>query len=251
MVRIPALGADTFGIGAGEFDFGGGVGAVAELVLQPLEPDRVDRPVRGKARHQETAQSIVGLRQHQKGVAHRRRHEPFMPGDAIGAAVALRPGHVGANVGAALLLGHAHAERHAALGPPRRKRRIVGARSQYRHHPGQQIRLLRQCRDRGARHRDRTEVPGLDLGGHVEPGGADDFQRTTGGLALRVPGRIMHAGVRRMRHQLVIGRMKLDLVATITSGIEGPKFRRVLVGDAAPLGHRGRTPMTAEIGQFG
>ena len=40
-----ALVADPLGIGADEFDLGRGIGAVAELVLQPLELDRVDRAV--------------------------------------------------------------------------------------------------------------------------------------------------------------------------------------------------------------
>ena len=124
-----ALVADAHRIGADEFHLGRGIGAVAELVLQALELDRVDRSVRPEARHEEAGQAFVGLRQHQEGVAHRRRHEPFMPGDAIGVAVALRARHVGAHVGAALLLGHAHAERHAALGRPRREGRIVGARA--------------------------------------------------------------------------------------------------------------------------
>ena len=128
-----ALVADALGIGAGELHFGRRIGAVAELVLQPLKLDRVDRAVRRKARHEETAQAVIGLRQHQKGVAHRRRHEPFVAGDAVGVAVALRARHVGAHVGAALLLGHAHAERHAALCRPRRKARIVGARREDRH----------------------------------------------------------------------------------------------------------------------
>ena len=44
--------------------------------------------------------------------------------------------------------------------------------------------------------------------------------------------------------------MKLDLVAAVAAGIEGPQLWRVLVGDAAPRRHRRRTPMLAEFGQF-
>ena len=237
-------------VGAGEFHFGGSVGAVAELVLQPLEPDRVDGAIGRKARHEETAQALVGLRQHQEGVAHRRRHEPFMPGDAIGIAVALGARHVGAHVGAALLLGHAHAERHAALGPPRREARIVGTRRDHRHHLRQQIRLFGERRDRCARHGDRAEMAGLDLRGDIEFRGAHHFRSAAGRFAVRVPGRIVHAGMRRMRHQLVIGRVKLDFVAAVAAGIEGPQFRRILIGEPAPRRHRGRTPMLAEFGQF-
>ena len=71
-----------------------------------------------------------------------------------------------------------------------------------------------------------------------------------GGPAVRIPGRIVHAGMGRMRHQLVIGRMKLDLVAAIAPGIERSQFRRVLVGDPAALRHDGRSPMLAEIRQL-
>ena len=44
--------------------------------------------------------------------------------------------------------------------------------------------------------------------------------------------------------------MKLDFVAPVAAGIEGPQFWRVLVGEPAPLGHRRRTPVLAEFGQF-
>ena len=207
-------------------------------------------PSGAKARHEETGQPLLRLRQHQKGVAHRRRHEPFMPGDAIGLAVAHRARHVGAHVGAALLLGHAHAERHAALGPPWRKGRIVGAGRDHGHRLRQQVRLRRQCRDRGARHGDRAEMPGLDLRRHVEFCRAHHFGSAAGGLAVRRPGRVVHAGMGAARHQFVIGGMKLDLVAPVAAGIEGPQFWRVLVGDAAARRHRGRSPVLAEFGQF-
>ena len=148
-------------------------------------------PSGAKARHEETGQPVIGLRQHQERVAHRRRHEPFMPGDAIGVAVALRARHVGADVGAALLLGHAHAQRHAALCPPWRKGRVVGARRDHRHRLRQQVRLRRQRRDRGARHGDRAEMTGLDLRCHIEFRGAHHFGSAAGRLALRGPGRIV------------------------------------------------------------
>ena len=37
-----AFAADALRIGGGELDLGRGVGAIAELVLQPLKPDGVD-----------------------------------------------------------------------------------------------------------------------------------------------------------------------------------------------------------------
>ena len=139
----------------------------------------------------------LGLRQHQERVAHRRRHEPFVPGDAVAVAVALGARHVGAHVGAALLLGHAHAERHAALGPPRRKAtdrrlRVAMTGIAFASRSG----CDRQRRDRGARHGDRAEMAGLDLRGHVELRRAHHFGRAAGRLAVRGPGRIVHAGMR-------------------------------------------------------
>ena len=82
MVRTPApFGADALGIGAVEFDLGGGVRLVAELVLQALEADRVLAAVGPVARHQIAGEPARRLRQHQEGIAHRRRHEPFVAGD--------------------------------------------------------------------------------------------------------------------------------------------------------------------------
>ena len=238
-----ALIANALGIGILELDLGGCVGTVAELVLQALELDRIHRSVRPEARHEETGESFVGLRQHQKRVAHRRRHEPFMAGDTIGVAVGFRARHVGAHVGAALLLGHAHAQRHAALGPPWRE-------ADHGHGLCQKPRLRRQCRHRGARHGDRAQMAGLDLGSDVEFRRAHDFGGVSGRLALGGPGRIVQAGMGAVRHQLVIGRMKLDFVAPVAAGVERPQFWRVLVGDAPPRRHRRRTPMLAELGQF-
>ena len=131
---------------------------------------------------------------------------------------------------------------------PWREGRIVGTRGDHGHHLRQQVRLHRQRRDRRARHRDRAEMPSLDLRGHVKFCRAHHLRRAAGRPALRVPGRIMHAGMRGVRHQLVIGRMKLDLVAAVAAGIEGAQFWCVLVGNASALGHRGGAPMLAEFG---
>ena len=81
-----------------ELDLRGGVGAVAELVLQPLKPHAVAGCRRGRKRGTRKQDSPSRrLRQHQEGVRHRRRHEPFVAGEAIEAvAGALGPGRVGA-----------------------------------------------------------------------------------------------------------------------------------------------------------
>jgi hypothetical protein len=55
-----------------EFDFRGGVGAIAELVLQALDVDSVARAVGQPARHEQAGQSALGLGEHQVRVALRR-----------------------------------------------------------------------------------------------------------------------------------------------------------------------------------
>ena len=234
-----------------EYHFRRGIGAVADLVFQALEMDRVDRAVRTKARHDKTRQSAHRLRQHQKGVAHRRRHEPFLAGDDISLAVAFGARGVGAHVGAALTLRHAHADGHAALVPPRREGRIVTAGAEHRHDLRAQCRICRQRAHRGARHGDRAQMSGLDLRRHKEFCRPHHFGRIAGRLACRRPGRAMQPGARTVRHQFMIRRVEFDLVAAIAARIERFQLRRIVVGEAAALGHRARAPEPAELRQFG
>ncbi|MNI12340.1 hypothetical protein D3C73_655180 [compost metagenome] len=100
----------------GELDFGRRVGAITDLVLQPLELQTVGRTVFQKTRNEEAADIILGLCQHDETVTHRCRHEPFVAIQAIDALTyPLGSGAVGAHVGAALLFRHAHAERYRAF----------------------------------------------------------------------------------------------------------------------------------------
>ena len=101
-----------------ELDLAGRVRAVAELVLEPLDVDRVALAVGREARQEEAGDAALGLREHEERVAHRRRAEPLVAGDLVlgaGAAAVERPRRrgVGAHVGAALLLGHRHAAERA------------------------------------------------------------------------------------------------------------------------------------------
>ena len=61
-----AFGADAPRVGIVKLDFRRCVRLVAELVLQLPEMQAVDAAVRPEARHEETGQPAVGLRQHQK-----------------------------------------------------------------------------------------------------------------------------------------------------------------------------------------
>ena len=78
-----ALLADQPRPGAAELDLARGVGAVAELVLEALDVDRVALAVGREARHQEARQPAVGLREDEERVAHRRREEPLVAGDLV------------------------------------------------------------------------------------------------------------------------------------------------------------------------
>jgi hypothetical protein len=107
-----------------------GVGMIPQLVLEALQQQRIDRAVRQKARHKKTGQPTGGLCKHQEGIAHRRRQKPLVPGEAVFQSGAPgRHGHgawcVGADIGATLFLGHAHAHQRAALVGRRRETGIV------------------------------------------------------------------------------------------------------------------------------
>ena len=106
---------------------------VAELVLQALDVKRVASAVGQDPRHQEAGDALVGPREHEEDVGHRRRAEPLVPDDLVlgaGAAAVqrMRDGRVRAHVRAALLLGHRHPGDRAALLARRDQPRVVAAR---------------------------------------------------------------------------------------------------------------------------
>ncbi len=166
---LPFL-ADAHGIGVVELDLRRGVGAVAELVLQPLEMQRVDRAVGPKARHEETGQPARRLRQHQERVAHRRRHEPFVAGDR---------GSRRRRGSARVVLARTSVPPCFSVMPmpsvmpdllrPRPEARVVVARRRFSASAApRSAGSAASARDRGARHGDRAHVPVLDLRHHVD-----------------------------------------------------------------------------------
>ncbi len=68
------------------FQFGGGVRPVAQLVLEPLQGDRVAGAVGQHPRQQEAGQALRRLREGEEDVVHRRRGEPFVPGQPVDVA---------------------------------------------------------------------------------------------------------------------------------------------------------------------
>ncbi len=222
-----ALGADSLRPGAVELDLGGGIRLVAELVLQPLEADRVLRAIRPVTRHQVTGEAAFCLGEHEEGVAHRRRHEPFVAADLDMVAVCGGARDVGAHVGATLALGHAHAQRDAVLLPPGQTARIVGAGLDLRQPLRKKRWLGPQRAHAGMRHGDRAHMAALGLRREIEADRAGRHRRRT---VAAVVGGGMDAVADALLHQCVIGGMELDQIEAVALAVHGAELRRVLVG---------------------
>ncbi|MNL23310.1 hypothetical protein D3C87_1446940 [compost metagenome] len=131
------------------------------------------------ARQQETGQALVGLRQGQEGVAHRRRAKPFVPNQFIGLARTagtdrIRLGGIGTHIGAALLLGHGHADGDPGLVGHADIARVVFGGEDLRQPFFRQVRLQAHRRDTGEGHGQRAAAAGFGLAVQVSHGGAGD-----------------------------------------------------------------------------
>ena len=207
-----ALLADQPCGGAVVFDLTGGVGVVAELVLEPLQEHSVAGAVGQDARQHEAGQPARGLREHQEDVAHRRRGEPLVAGQAVGAvAVGGCFGGAGAHVGAALLLGHRHARGDAGFGGGQLQLGVVFATGQQRLVHRRQFGVVAQRRHHGVGHRDRADVARLDRP-HRRLGGADHVRARP----LVGPRRGVQTVGDRRAHQLVVGGVVLHLVDAVS-----------------------------------
>ena len=237
--------------GAAELDLARGVRAVAELVLEPLDVDRVALAVGGESRHQEAGEAAVRLSQDQEGVAHRRRHEPLVAGELVlGAGAATvqrcRRGRVGAHVRAALLLGHPHPAERARLLGRRSQVAVVGERAEARLPLGGELGLVSQRRDRRVGHRQRTADTGFGLRG--------DEHRRAGDMRARLrlaPRQRVQAEADPGTEQLVPGRMELDLVDAVAEAVVGAQLRRVLVRLEAPADRLRRAGEGADLDRPG
>ena len=228
-----------------ELDLARGVRAVAELVLQPLEVERVLGPVRQHAREQEAGEPARRLGEDEEGVAHRRRAEPLVPGEpvlAAGAAAAhrRRPRRVRPDVRAALLLGERHADEGPRLLGHRAEPGIVGGRADPRQPFGGQLGLTAERRHRGVRHPDRTADARFDLAQEEHAGGPGDV----GAGPRGAPGSAVEALAHGQPEQGVPGRVELHLVAPVPEAVEGVEHRRVAIGQHPPLEHL-RLPQAA------
>ena len=234
-----------------ERDLARGVRAVAELVLEPLDAEAVARAVGQHARQEEAREAGGRLREHEERVAHRRRAEPLLPVEHVLAAAG-RPGdgRVRAQVGAALPLGHRHADERSALLRRRPQAEVVLARREQRLPLGRERRRRRAQRGHcGVRHRDRAPVARLDLRGEHEERRPRD---------VRAVAAVVHEASAgppdRQAHQVVPRRMELDLVDALAEAVVRAQLRRMLVREPPPLERRagraaGRTPSTAPAAQ--
>ena len=163
------------------------------------------------------------------------------------AAVRLRPrlGDVGADVGAALLLGHAHAAQRAALLAHRPEAGVVRRGGQQRRPLlGQRV-VDAERRDRGVGHRDRAAVAGLGVRPGQEPGRAAQV-RVGIAVGLPLPRRRGQPVADRALHQPVPGRVELDLVDPVAVAVVRRQLGVVLVGEPALLAGLGGAGLGAQ-----
>jgi hypothetical protein len=165
-----ALGAEAVGDGAFVLDLCRGVRAVAELVLEALEADRVASFLE-PAGHEEAGEARRRAREREEGIGHGRRAEPLVPGKAPVAVGGLGPGGGGAQVRSALLFRHRHAEGGATLFGHGEHARIVAARQELRAPEVLEARVGAQRGDGGIGHRHGAAGAGVHLRRHVDHGG--------------------------------------------------------------------------------
>ena len=214
----------------------GRVGPVAELVLEPDHVELVAGAVGQHPGYDEAGDALRGLGQHEEDVVHRRRGEPLVAVQGVLTVGASRPGlgDVGPDVGAALLLRHAHAAQRTGLVRGRPQPRVVGRRGQQRRPLLGQGVVDPQRRDRGVGHRDRAAVARLGVRPGQEAGRAAQV-RVGVAVGLPLPGGRSQPVADRALHEPVPGRVELDLVDPVAVAVVRRQLRVVLVGQPALL----------------
>ncbi|MNP07231.1 hypothetical protein D3C76_992490 [compost metagenome] len=234
--------------GTAEFHLAGGVGTVAQLVLQALDIELVAAVIRAVTRQQEAAQAFFGLGQGQKGIAHRRRAEPLVPNQFVGLARAsgadrISAGGVGAYIGAALLLGHGHAQGDPGLVAVADVTRVVLAGEDFRQPVFGQFGLQPQRWHGSEGHGQRAAGTGLGLAvqvGHRSP-------RHMGAWAGFGPWQRRQAVLDGGAHQFVVGRVELDQVDAMAVAVVAAELRLVRIGQEARLHQRAASQGTVGI----
>ena len=216
--------------GATELHFAGGIGAVAEFVFQALDVELVARVIRAVPGQQEAGQPLVSLRQGQEGIAHRGRAKPLVAHQFISlarptSAHRVSTGGVGAHVGAALFLGHGHADSGTGLVSDADIARVVLSIEDFRQPGLGQVRLQAQGRDTGEGHGQWATGTGFRLAVQISHGGAGHM-----GAGLRMcPRQRRQAMFDGGAHQFVVSRVKLHQVDAMTITVMAAEHRFVLV----------------------
>ncbi len=233
-----------------EFDFAARIRAVPQLVLEPLDQYRILAAVRPPARHEKAGQAAFGAREDQMRIAHRGGKEPFVSGQQIlrttpFAAQGTRNRCVGPHVGAALLLGHAHADHHGCLLFQWQVAGIVFTRKQLGLQPGKQFRFVLQDRDGSESHRSRAQGTGFHLRLHEIAGGARHM-----GTRLRLhPGQGMQSLASQQGQQLMPARVEFDRIDAIAKTVMRVQLRQMAIGQLPQLQYFPAAEFGAETGQ--
>ena len=238
-VNSASLFAHQAGPGSAELHFAGGVGAVAHLLLQPLNMKMIELARGSPSWQKKTREALGRLRQDQKSIAHGGGAKPFVSGDQIfpgrRPADTFRLGGIGADIGASLLLRHAHTHEYTLLLLRRTKLGIVNGRKHLFFPLTRQLRFGPQGCHAGKRHGDGASMPTFILDGHHHQRGTDHLcSRPLPGPFHFKPGQAMDVMLHRGAHQVVPPRMKHHFVAPVAIAVIGVQHRLILIGFKSP-----------------
>ena len=242
-----ALGADHDRLQPVELDLGGGVGAVAELVLQALDAHRVAAAVVAPALGEEAGDRLAGAGEGEEEIAGGDREEPFVAGQAPRIARAGRGGAGLAQIRAALFLGHRHRDAEGRFFRRRQRARVVAGRENPVAEAGEQVGRVGEGGGGGEGHRRGAADAGLALAPEIGHGGAGDM----GAGAGFGPGQAVEAVGADHAHQAVPGGVEGDLVDAVAEAVEGGEFGRVAIRLPRQGAQFGRADSGADRGEMG
>ena len=137
----------------------------------------------------------------------------------------VRPGSIGPDIGAALFFGHRHADGQAFFGKIRNIPLVILTGGYFRQPVSGKFRSMRQRRYRGKCHGKRATCAGISLHMLIH-------QRSPGNMGTRLrrcPRQRMHAGGDGGLHQLMISRLKANLINPVAKTVMRVKFRQIPV----------------------
>ncbi len=172
------------------------------------------------------------MRQNQKGIRHRRRHEPFVAGQPVRTIVGPhRVRGVRLHIAAALLFRHAHAKRCAAFVTGRPRASVIVPRQNARRPDGVYVAGVAKAGQRSIGHRHRADMAALGLGRHIEPRRPCPVPQPLFAI-VGFPDRGMQPGRDRAPHQGMIGRVIDHIVDAIAVAVIALQFGQLGVGEA-------------------